>query len=70
MSVLNSTRTRHTPLKYCEERTDMKTIRAFFNGMREFRTAFTTHYDDYDLLESYDLGREWAHRLTFRRYEQ
>lgn len=47
----------------------MEKLKAFINGVREFRTDFTTHYDDYDLLEVYDLGREWAHRLTLRVFE-
>ena len=47
----------------------MKSILAFTKGVREFRSAFTTHYDDAALLEAYDLGREWAHRLTLRHYD-
>jgi hypothetical protein len=43
-------------------------IKAFFLGMKEFRLTCTTAYDD-DLREVYDLGREWAHRLTFRHFE-
>lgn len=42
---------------------------AFFKGMREFRSSVTTHYGP-SLIESYDSGRELAHRLTLRRYEQ
>lgn len=42
---------------------------AFWRGVREFRSDMTTHYDDYDLLLAYDWGREWAHRVTFRRFE-
>ena len=44
-------------------------LRAFALGVREFRLTCTTHFDDDALLEAYDLGREWAHRLTFRRFE-
>lgn len=47
----------------------MSKLKAFLLGMREFRLSFTTHFDDYDLLTAYDSGREWAHRLTFRRFE-
>ena len=47
----------------------MRTLLAFLNGMREFRSDFTAHYADAALLEAYDLGREWAHRLTLRRYD-
>lgn len=44
-------------------------IGAFIVGMMEFRLTYTTSYKDWLLDESYDWGREWAHRLTFRRYE-
>lgn len=47
----------------------MKTLWAFLNGMREFRTQFTTHYADWHLAVAYDWGREWAHRLTFRYFD-
>ncbi len=42
---------------------------AYLNGIREFRLNVTTHYDG-DLIESYDRGREHAHRLTFRRWDE
>lgn len=38
-------------------------------GAREFRSAFTTHFNDAEKLESYDSGRELAHMVTLRRYE-
>lgn len=44
-------------------------IRAFYKGMREFRCVFTWHYETHNESRAYDLGRELAHRLTFRRYE-
>ncbi len=47
----------------------MKTIKAFLLGMQEFRSTYTTHIADWHLQTAYDKGREWAHRLTFRRYE-
>lgn len=47
----------------------MRRLRAFFLGMIEFRTEFTTYFGDYDLIEAYDSGRDLAHRLTFRRFE-
>ena len=47
----------------------LKNIRAFLNGAKEFRTDFTTSYDDPDTLDWYDRGRDMAHRLTFRRYD-
>lgn len=53
----------------------MKRLKAFLNGMREFRLSMTTNYDHVEtdegdaLQAAYDWGREWAHRLTFRRYD-
>lgn len=44
--------------------------RCFWLGVREFRSAWTTHFDDYENQLAYDKGRELAHMLTFRRYEQ
>ena len=48
----------------------MLKLRAFLNGMLEFRTSWTTNYPDDALMETYDRGRDLAHRLTFRRYEE
>ena len=48
----------------------MNTLKAFYLGIVEFRSSWTTHFFDYSLQESYNLGRELAHRLTFRRFEQ
>lgn len=45
----------------------MNTLRAFLFGLAEFRSSFTTHFPEQ--AYAYDLGREIAHRLTFRRYE-
>lgn len=44
-------------------------IKAFLLGMVEFRNSFTTRHDDLSLSESYDRGRDMAHRLTFRKFE-
>lgn len=38
-------------------------------GAREFRLTATTSFDDDDLLDSYDCGRELAHIVTLRRFE-
>ena len=43
-------------------------MRAFLLGMYEFQRDFTTHFDEPE-INQYDLGREWAHRLTFRVFE-
>lgn len=50
-------------LRYALRRPRLATL-----GMREFRSTFTTHFDD-ERLESYDAGRELAHMLTLRRFE-
>lgn len=51
-------------------------LRAFLLGVREFRwgivqgaPSFTTGFDDLDLQIAYDWGREWAHRITLRRWD-
>jgi hypothetical protein len=44
-------------------------IGAFVNGVLEFRSSLTIHYEDLSLQESYDSGREWAHYLTLRYFE-
>jgi hypothetical protein len=52
----------------------MNRFTAFFLGMREFRRSFTwadpARVDGPTLLdETYDLGRDFAHRITFRAFE-
>ena len=53
----------------------MNRFRAFLLGVVEFRLTCTTGFDtgsdnrDAALYDAYGWGREWAHRLTFRRYE-
>lgn len=49
--------------------TTFQRVKAFLIGMAEFRSDFTTHYDDYGLSIAYDWGREYAHRITLRRYD-
>ena len=48
----------------------MAKLKAFVLGMREFRTSWTTHLEDEALMEAYDAGRDFAHRITFRLYEE
>jgi hypothetical protein len=48
----------------------MSKIYAFIKGIIEFRSSVTTGYDDYDLTLSYDQGRDFAHKLTFRKYDE
>jgi hypothetical protein len=44
----------------------MKIVRAFMLGIAEFRSSFTTHTAH---PTAYDVGRELAHRATFRRWD-
>jgi hypothetical protein len=46
----------------------MKTIKIFLLGMWEFRSNVTTHFDEPE-IEIYDSGRDFAHRITFRKFE-
>lgn len=45
-------------------------IHAFLLGIWEFRSSLTTSFEDYNLLLAYDRGRELAHRLTFRVWDE
>jgi hypothetical protein len=47
----------------------MGKMKAFALGMKEFRLSFTTHFADYDLQRAYDKGRDTAHRLTLRHFD-
>ena len=48
----------------------MSTVCAFLMGMWEFRLSFTTAYEDHDLELAYDRGREIAHKVTFRYFDE
>jgi hypothetical protein len=48
----------------------MNQIKAFVKGMREFRCSVTVRYADLRLRTAYDSGRDLAHRLTFRKFDQ
>jgi hypothetical protein len=45
----------------------MKKLHAFVLGFIEFRSNFTTNCDGQE--NAYDWGREIAHRMTLRRFE-
>jgi hypothetical protein len=49
--------------------TTMRKISIFLLGIREFRQTMTTSFDDPE-IEVYDRGRELAHRLTLRLFEE
>lgn len=38
-------------------------------GAREFRSSLGMSYDSHARCEAYDFGREMAHRVTMRRFE-
>ena len=48
---------------------NLRKIKAFVNGVAEFRCNVTTGYDDADEFNAYEWGREIAHRITLRRYD-
>lgn len=48
----------------------MAVIKAFIQGAREFRSDYTAHYNNLTLLDAYEWGREWMHRLTFRHFDK
>ena len=41
-------------------------IRDFLLGVREYRLQLTTQCEN---VHAYERGREWAHRLTLRKYD-
>ena len=47
----------------------MNKVKAFLSGMREFRLSMTRRYENPALTKAYDQGREIAHKLTLRRFE-
>jgi len=47
----------------------MLRLKAFLLGVAEFRLSLTASYDDDGLMDAYDSGRELAHLLTLRRFE-
>ena len=46
----------------------IRRLRIYLLGLREFRLGVTTHFD-YPEIETYDSGREMAHRLTLRHWD-
>jgi hypothetical protein len=47
----------------------LRKVRAWLNGMREFRLTYCTAYHDIGLTRAYDHERELVHRLTLRQFE-
>lgn len=48
----------------------LERVRAYLLGASEFRLGVTTSFEDYTLLCAYDAGRERAHRITRRRWDE
>ena len=48
----------------------IKRLNAFFRGVFEFRSSFTTRYEDLTLDFAYEHGRSFAHKITFNAYEE
>jgi hypothetical protein len=48
----------------------IKRLNAFFRGVFEFRSSFTTRYEDLALDFAYEHGRSFAHKITFNAYEE
>lgn len=46
----------------------VRQIMAFLRGMWEFRKSLTW-FGGYETEEAYDRGREFAHLITFRRWD-
>lgn len=46
----------------------MNKLSIYLLGMREFRLDSTTSFG-YPQIETYDRGRDMAHRLTLRRFD-
>ena len=40
--------------------------KSFLLGVKEFRLTYTSHPEYFN---AYEWGREWAHRVTLRRFE-
>lgn len=49
--------------------TAIKYLKAFALGVVEFRSDLTTHMTP-SLINTYDYGRELAHRVTFRHWDR
>lgn len=44
-------------------------MKYFIMGILEFRSSFTTSVPD-EHLETYDKGRDFAHKITLRVYDE
>ena len=47
----------------------MDRLIAFIWGMMEFRSCVTEGFYDLALMDAYDEGRDFAHRLTLRWFD-
>lgn len=51
-------------------RNTLTRARWFLLGMREYRLSCTANPMDDDLMDCYDRGRDFAHRITFRHWDR
>lgn len=47
----------------------LRKVKAWILGAIEFRSAVTRDFGS-DLIETYDSGREFMHRITFRLFDR
>jgi hypothetical protein len=48
----------------------MKYIRAFYLGLKEFRSCVVTGYEfESKEFQVYEYAREWIHKITLRKFE-
>ena len=47
----------------------MKNIKAFILGIKEFKLTYTTHIENYHESVYYEKGRDLAHKITFRYFD-
>lgn len=52
-------------------RMKLSVVRAFYLGLKEFRSCVTTGFKEFDTPEffAYEYAREFIHKITFRKFE-
>lgn len=48
----------------------MQRLKAFLLGMYVFRLSLTASFEDLAVQDAYEAGRDMAHQLTFRKYDE
>jgi hypothetical protein len=47
----------------------MKNLKAFILGIKEFKLTYTTHIKNYNESVCYEKGRDFAHKITLRYFD-